>query len=67
MKKQLLIALFIGLIAVSCGGKKEKKVETVQDEVKVEAPVMMEEADSAAVEVADSLQMDDQMDSDSIQ
>lgn len=67
MKKQLLFALFIGLMAVSCGGKKEKKAEAVQEEKMGEATEIMEETDSTAVEVADSLQIDDEMGSDSIQ
>jgi len=70
MKKQLLFALFIGLMAVSCGEKKEKKADAAQEETKVEAPVVKEEvvvADTVSVEVADSLQVVEEVSSDSIQ
>ena len=58
MKNLLLSGLFLGLIAVSCGGNKEKKAEAVKEEVKVEAVEVIEEvkmADSIAVVVVDSL------------
>ncbi|TLX73874.1 hypothetical protein E9993_13780 [Labilibacter sediminis] len=70
MKNLLLSAMFLGLIAVSCGGKKEKKAEAVQEETKVEAVEVIEEvkaADSTIVEVADSLEVVEEVVGDSIQ
>lgn len=67
MKKQLLFALFIGLIAISCGGKKEKKAEAVQEEMKVEATEIIKEVKTADSTVVDSLKEVIDVVSDSIQ
>ncbi len=56
MKKLLLPALFLGLLTVSCGGKKEKKAtEAAAEQVEVTVEEEVETLDSTAIEVADSL------------
>ncbi len=56
MKKLLLPALFLGLLTVSCGGKKEKKAtEAPAEQVEVTVEEEVETLDSTAVEATDSL------------